>query len=80
MSALTQPRPCRASIGEVLGTLDELAQATRAHDRGAYTIALEVAATQRLSDDQIRDAYDWGTKTSRAGWPAFDWQGRVRHV
>lgn len=70
----------RPTISEVLGTLDELAAATRTRDLDRYTAALEVAHDQDLSDEQIRDSYDWGGRTSGHRWPNWDWRGSVRHV
>lgn len=79
MSTLTELHQVRASIRQILGTLDEPAQATRDHDRDAYTIARDLARTHQLSDEQIRDAHDWGNRTAHS-WARFDWRGTIRHV
>lgn len=72
----------KPTIDQVLGTLDRLAESTRAHDLDRYLDTIEVAHDQALSDDQIRGAHDWGNRTSPAGagWAPFDWTGTVRHV
>lgn len=59
------------SLGEVLGTLNELAAAAHADDAERYRAALTVADRQGLHDDQVKDAYRWGGR----GAAAFTWRG-----
>lgn len=56
----------------VMGTLDELAAAARTRDARRYRAAYNHAQAQGLSEEQIRDAYDWGRDGSTR---RFDWRG-----
>lgn len=63
------------TLAEVQGTLDELSAAARAEDGERYRTALEVARTQGLTEDQIKDAYQWGRRGQGAA-ATFGWAAR----
>lgn len=60
------------TIGQVLATLDELAAAVRNNNAPRYRRALQAAARQEISQEQILDAYRWGRcHRLDAGGPSF---------
>lgn len=66
----------QTDLGSIMGTLDELAAATRNDDAPRYRKAFKVATGQGITEEQIRDAHDWGGQRAIAS-PRFDWQGRT---
>lgn len=69
----SSPQP---SLSEIMGTLDELAAATRANDAERYQRALDVAGHQAITDEQIKDAHTWARRDALTPQPSFDWQGQ----
>lgn len=56
----------------MLGTLDELSAAARAGEAARYRAAVRVAQRHQITEEQQRDAYQWGR--GGAALP-FDWRG-----
>lgn len=79
-SAAMKAAPTRPTIAETMGTLDELAAATRADDRARYASALATARAQDLSVEQIKDSHKWGSFTGPHANNSvqFDWDGTPR--
>ena len=62
------------TLAEVMGTLDELAAAARAGDAQRYRAAVRLAQAQQITEEQQRDAYEWGRRGQGAA-REFDWRG-----
>jgi len=62
------------TLAEVMGTLDELADAARAGDAQRYRAAVRLAQAQQITEEQQRDAYEWGRRGQGAA-AEFDWRG-----
>lgn len=65
----------KATLAEVMGTLEELGTATRHCDIQRYRTALDVARAQHLTDEQIKDAHWWNSRNGSTSVP-FDWLGQ----
>lgn len=68
-----------ADLAHIMGTLQELTEATMAGDQVRYQAALQVAQTQGITPEQTKDAYNWGRSgrgnPSMATTPTFDHLG-----
>lgn len=69
---MDQQQNTRPTLSEVMGTLDELSAAARSGDADRYRAAVRVAQRHQITEEQQRDAYQWG----RGGAVlSFDWRG-----
>lgn len=64
------------SLAELMGTLNELGAAARTGEGDRYRAALNLAERQGVTQDQIRDAYQWGRRGLGAAAAGFDWRGK----
>ena len=60
------------TLAQVMGTLNELAAAARTADADRYRAAVRLAHRQQITQEQQRDAYQWG---SQGAARTFDWRG-----
>lgn len=65
-----------ATLTRTQNALDALAAAARGGDRTAYRIRLHDAQLVGLTEEQIRDSYQWGRRGMGAA--GFDYRGRTR--
>lgn len=70
----------KATLAEVMGTLDELAHAARAGDLTRYRGALTIARQQGITGEQIEDSHRWATLAGPRPNTAvtFDWHGNPK--
>lgn len=72
----------KSTLVDVMAALDELAHATHSNDHKRYMRALTEANRCGLSDEQIRDSYQWGRLRlgeARFNKPtSFNWRGEQR--
>ena len=64
----------RGSLAEHMAALDRLSDCARTGPRPAYARALAAARFHGASDEQIKDAHQYGSAKA-AVTPCFDWKG-----
>ncbi|RYG76118.1 hypothetical protein EU513_13775 [Yimella sp. RIT 621] len=62
-----------------MGTLHELGESVVAGDRDRYRNAYAQARRQRLTSEQIFDAWRYPLRRAAVTWPSFDWRGEARN-